>query len=330
MRKAPDLKVVNSSKPPPSYLRTALTTGLPVFLLTILSVLVVENLSPISRVPEASGRGTPATLVQQSKEAPRPSPSRVASISDSDKGSSKLVQQSKEPPRPSPGRVVGITDNNKTPATLAQTDNGASRPLTVRVARVTDGDSITVITSAGEQIPVRLVEIDAPEWDQPGGANAKAALSKLISGRDVEIRATDTDQYGRLLARVYSAGTDVNAAMVRDGYAWAYRDYLVDRSLLAIEAEARSAKRGLWAISSSETIPPWEWRRGQRLARPTARPPSVSVPPPVPNSERQCLGKRFCRQMTSCEEARFYLNVCRVDTIDGDGDGIPCEAICGH
>lgn len=267
-------------------------------------------------------------LVQQSGEAPRPSPGRVAN--DSGKTSSKLVQQSNEAPRPPPDRVVGITDNGKAPATLVQQDDRASRPLTVRVARITDGDSITVITSGGEQISVRLVEIDAPEWDQPGGANAKAALSKLVSGRNVEIRATDTDQYGRLLARVYSAGTDVNAAMVRDGYAWAYRDYLVDQSLMAIEAEARSAKRGLWAISSSETVPPWEWRRGQGTARPTAPAPSFSVPPPVPNSGGQCRGKRFCRQMTSCEEAQFYLRACGVLSLDGDSDGIPCENICGH
>jgi hypothetical protein len=44
--------------------------------------------------------------------------------------------------------------------------------------------------------------------------------------------------------------------------------------------------------------------------------------------DQQCNGKRFCRQMTSCTEARFYLNVCRVQGLDGDSDGTPCENLC--
>jgi hypothetical protein len=32
--------------------------------------------------------------------------------------------------------------------------------------------------------------------------------------------------------------------------------------------------------------------------------------------------------MTTCAEARFYLERCGLTGIDGDGDGVPCEAIC--
>jgi len=32
--------------------------------------------------------------------------------------------------------------------------------------------------------------------------------------------------------------------------------------------------------------------------------------------------------MESCEEARFYLNRCKVKTLDKDGDGVPCEKLC--
>ncbi|MEQ1516523.1 MAG: cold shock domain-containing protein [Usitatibacteraceae bacterium] len=38
-----------------------------------------------------------------------------------------------------------------------------------------------------------------------------------------------------------------------------------------------------------------------------------------------CEGKTTCTQMTSCEEAKFYLKNCPGVTIDGDGNGIPCE-----
>lgn len=42
----------------------------------------------------------------------------------------------------------------------------------------------------------------------------------------------------------------------------------------------------------------------------------------------KCEGKQYCNQMTSCEEARFYLNNCPDVKIDGDFDGIPCEQQC--
>lgn len=38
-----------------------------------------------------------------------------------------------------------------------------------------------------------------------------------------------------------------------------------------------------------------------------------------------CRGKTHCSQMSSCEEAKFYLRNCPNVKIDGDGNGIPCE-----
>jgi hypothetical protein len=40
-----------------------------------------------------------------------------------------------------------------------------------------------------------------------------------------------------------------------------------------------------------------------------------------------CGGKRTCKQMTSCSEARFYLSSCGVRSLDRDGDGVPCEGL---
>jgi len=39
----------------------------------------------------------------------------------------------------------------------------------------------------------------------------------------------------------------------------------------------------------------------------------------------QCQGKVWCTEMTSYEEAVFYLRNCPGTKMDGDGDGIPCE-----
>lgn len=42
-------------------------------------------------------------------------------------------------------------------------------------------------------------------------------------------------------------------------------------------------------------------------------------------SEFRCDGRTHCRQMTSCAEARFFLQNCPGVKMDGDRDGVPCE-----
>jgi cold shock CspA family protein len=54
-------------------------------------------------------------------------------------------------------------------------------------------------------------------------------------------------------------------------------------------------------------------------------------PPAAATSTFHCEGKTHCSQMSSCDEARFYLRNCPNTEMDGDGDGIPCESQwCGH
>jgi cold shock CspA family protein len=59
---------------------------------------------------------------------------------------------------------------------------------------------------------------------------------------------------------------------------------------------------------------------------------SVKVKPrKLDVSPFKCEGKTRCPQMTSCEEAMFYLNHCPGTITDGDHDGLPCEdQWCGH
>ena len=45
------------------------------------------------------------------------------------------------------------------------------------------------------------------------------------------------------------------------------------------------------------------------------------------NSNFSCKeGREHCSQMTSCEEAKFYINNCPRTKMDGDRDGIPCAS----
>jgi hypothetical protein len=39
----------------------------------------------------------------------------------------------------------------------------------------------------------------------------------------------------------------------------------------------------------------------------------------------KCDGRVYCSQMTSCAEAKLFLENCPGVKMDGDNDGIPCE-----
>jgi cold shock CspA family protein len=59
--------------------------------------------------------------------------------------------------------------------------------------------------------------------------------------------------------------------------------------------------------------------------------PLQAVSPVLPATTFRCDGRQYCSQMTSCDEARFFLRHCPDVKMDGDGDGIPCEdQFCGH
>ncbi|CAK0771810.1 micrococcal nuclease [Gammaproteobacteria bacterium] len=142
----------------------------------------------------------------------------------------------------------------------ATTANGAST-YNAKVVRVMDGDTL-MVQASGRQEKVRLVGIDAPEYNQPYGTVARNALMNLLKGRTVRIAPVEHDRYGRLVARIYLDNLDVNVALVRDGYAWVYRQYADDAAFYTAEREARNARRGLW--SQGKPVPPWEWRARER------------------------------------------------------------------
>jgi len=43
------------------------------------------------------------------------------------------------------------------------------------------------------------------------------------------------------------------------------------------------------------------------------------------NSNFRCDGRIHCSQMTSCEEATWFLRNCPGTKMDGNNDGTPCE-----
>lgn len=134
------------------------------------------------------------------------------------------------------------------------------------VAVIIDGDTIDI---AGKRI--RLHGIDAPEsrqncslngYDWRCGESATLALKHEASGRTVVCKGSKRDRYGRTIAVCFLDGVDLNAMMVREGFALAYRRYSKD--YVGEEDAARGALKGLWRGSFTE---PWKWRRGSRTVR---------------------------------------------------------------
>ena len=145
-------------------------------------------------------------------------------------------------------------------------------------------------------------------------------LSDKVFGERVEVRVVTVDRYGRTVGHVWIADRHINREMIREGHAWAYRDYLKDQTMLDDETYARKNKTNLWGLPEAQRIPPWDWRRGKRELKPK--------PDRLPDQTFKCDTKRKCGEMISCEEARFYLEECGLKRLDGDGDGVPCEALC--
>ena len=129
------------------------------------------------------------------------------------------------------------------------------------VTGVADGDTLYANVD-GHSIRIRLAQIDAPEKAQAFGRRSEQSLRELVGKRQVELAWKSLDRYGRPIAQISVDGLDVNAEQVRRGFAWVFRRYSNDTALLALEAQAKAAGRGLWA--DPHPIAPWEWRANRR------------------------------------------------------------------
>lgn len=226
------------------------------------------------------------------------------------------------------------------------------------VVRVIDGDSLLLRAVAGDTPPleVRLQGIDAPEGCQAGGEAAREMLAGHVMDRAVTALVRGRDHYGRTLATIEVDGVDVNQRMVAEGHAWSLRTRWDRGPYVAQERLAQSLRRGLHADAGAEKPADFRRRHGpcegaprapaqaRTAAAPTAPAPVTGVAAgPAAGSDRpagkaaapraataaaigwRCDGRTRCAQMTSCEEATFFLRHCPGVQMDGNGDGVPCE-----
>jgi Excalibur calcium-binding domain len=63
----------------------------------------------------------------------------------------------------------------------------------------------------------------------------------------------------------------------------------------------------------------------RRAAAAAAVPDKVVPAAPNVSSGFSCDGRKYCSQMKSCAEAKYFLANCPSVKMDGDKNGIPCE-----
>ena len=131
----------------------------------------------------------------------------------------------------------------------------SGRMLIGKVIRVTICDTITVLTRSGKE-KIRFAQIDAPETShlgstsQPYGKEAGAYLRQWVSKQTVRVEVETVDHYGRNVGTVFVNGINVNREMVKNGFAWVYRQYAHDAELLDLEKSARARQIGLWSLDN--------------------------------------------------------------------------------
>ena len=209
------------------------------------------------------------------------------------------------------------------PLGLAQ----AQGPASATVLSIGDGDTIRVLQGQ-QRITVRLACIDAPEMAQaPYGAQSRAYLqTRLRIGAPVTLLPQTVDRYGRTVAEVIGE-VNLNLAMVEDGQAFAYRQYLSQcnaQEYLDAEFRASRSRYGVWRTPGGITRP-WEFRRARRSGG-SSRAVSSGVVP-AGTAPAAITGQRYrCKQIGSFAKAQELLRQGHT-YLDGNGDGVAWESL---
>ena len=200
-------------------------------------------------------------------------------------------------------------------AALAWPSEVVAQGVKATVLSIGDGDTIRV-RQAGKELTVRLACIDAPETAQsPYGQQARTYLQqRLPIGREVSLNIKTTDRYARSVAEIFS-GVNINLALVEDGQAFAYRQYLRGcdaKAYLEAEERASRARLGVWQVPGGITRH-WDFRRGRRAAV-------------IPDGTTPG-GRRYrCSEISSYAKAQELLRQGH-SYLDGNGDGEACASL---
>ena len=120
-----------------------------------------------------------------------------------------------------------------------------------RTVSVADGDTVRIrLDGTNRVIRVRLEGIDAPEIGEPFSNQARIAARVLMFDRKVQVKATDVDNYDRLVARVIVDGKDSSIELLEAGLACHFTRFENDAVLAKAQLDARTNGKGFWAAGA--------------------------------------------------------------------------------
>jgi len=141
-----------------------------------------------------------------------------------------------------------------------------------KVTYIVDGDTLHIDIADGkyDHTRVRLLGIDTPETKQGKqqamyyAAEATDFATQLALNKEVTVILDDKspprDKYNRLLAHLeLKDGQTVNDLLVRNGFAYADLRFDNDRfdRYVALQNEAKRARKGLWKGVKKDQLPKW-------------------------------------------------------------------------
>ena len=139
-------------------------------------------------------------------------------------------------------------------------------------AEVTDGDTIKINT-----FKIRLNGIDAPEKkqkckrayleifififyeDYSCGQKSTEALIKKINNQKITCKISNVDYFKRLIGECYKRKINLNAWLVSNGHAVAFRKY--SKKYVSHETLAKQEKKGMW---QGKFEMPWDYRKSNK------------------------------------------------------------------
>ena len=194
-----------------------------------------------------------------------------------------------------------------------------------KVIAVKDGDTIEILFK-GKPERIRLYAVDCPEKNQDFGSKARQFTSELVFNKTVKADVINKDMYGRSVAEVFLPdGRSLNRELIKNGFAWHYKEYSKDESLTQLENEAREQNKGLWTDKNAQA--PWEFRKEQKNGK--MNKPSVNKPGLTLKSGSYVASKKSKKfHRSSCKwvkkipkQNRIYFN----KNIDAKNEGYePC------
>lgn len=219
-----------------------------------------------------------------------------------------------------------------TKSAFSYKDSEMDKKKLFKIVKVTDGDTITAIIR-GKNESIRLLGIDTPETVDPRkpvqcfGKAASDKMKSLVLGKYVKLVDDSTqgnrDKYKRLLRFVYlpdSKATFVNGEMVKQGFAFSYKEYPTKmlEKFNNFEKYARENNLGLWGSCP--------------FNNPTTVKPTTTKSVPVQSDIFYSEGDKDCSDFATHAKAQaFFISQGGPGSdphkLDADGDGLACESL---